>query len=78
MLLADHQTTGGYPIAAVVITADHPRLGQLRPGASVRFAATTLEDARLALVRQRDALARGAATLREEAGWDDLWQSAGG
>ena len=29
VLLADHQTTGGYPIAAVAISADHPRLGQL-------------------------------------------------
>ena len=78
VLLADHQTTGGYPIAAVVISADHPRLGQLRPGATVRFAATTVDDARGALVRQREALTRGAATLREEAGWDELWQSAGG
>lgn len=78
VLLADHQTTGGYPIAAVAITADHPRLGQLRPGASVRFGATTMEEARLALARQRDALARGATTLREGAGWDELWQSAGG
>jgi antagonist of KipI len=78
VLLADHQTTGGYPIAAVVITADHPRLGQLRPGAEVRFVATTIEDARAALTRQREALAHGAAALREVAGWDDLWQSAGG
>lgn len=78
VLLADHQTTGGYPIAAVVITADHPRLGQLRPGASVRFAVTTIDDARLALARQREALARGAATLRAGAAWDELWQSAGG
>jgi antagonist of KipI len=78
ILLADHQTTGGYPIAAVAITADHPRLGQLRPGASVRFAAATIEDARLALSRQREALARGAASLREGAGWDELWRSAGG
>ena len=78
VLLADHQTTGGYPIAAVAISADHPRLGQLRPGASVRFASTTIEDAREALARQREALARGAATLRTDDGWDRLWQSAGG
>jgi antagonist of KipI len=78
VLLADHQTTGGYPIAAVVITADHPRLGQLRPGAPVRFAVTTIAEARLALARRRDALARGAAAVREDAGWDQLWQSAGG
>jgi biotin-dependent carboxylase-like uncharacterized protein len=77
VLLADHQTTGGYPIAAVVITADHPRLGQLRPGASVRFAAATIDEARLALSRQREALARGAASLRTGTAWDELWQSAG-
>ena len=78
VLLADHQTTGGYPIAAVVITTDHPRLGQLRPGASVRFAATTIDEARLALSRQREALARGEASLRSGSPWDELWQSAGG
>jgi 5-oxoprolinase (ATP-hydrolysing) subunit C len=78
VLLADHQTTGGYPISAVVITADHPRLGQLRPGATVRFAATTIDEARLALSRQREALARGAASLRSGSAWDELWQSAGG
>jgi antagonist of KipI len=78
VLLVDHQTTGGYPIAGVVITADHPRLGQLRPGESVRFAVTTIDDARAALARQREALARGAATLRAGATWDELWQSAGG
>ena len=78
VLLADHQTTGGYPIAAVVITADHPRLGQLRPGASVRFTATTIGHARDALARQREALARGTAALRAGSAWDELWQSAGG
>lgn len=77
-LLADHQTTGGYPIAAIVISADHPRLGQLRPGASIRFAAATIGEARLALTLQREALVHGAAALREGAGWDELWQSAGG
>lgn len=78
VLLADHQTTGGYPIAAVVITADHPRLGQLRPGSTVRFQTTTMDEARDALARQRGALTRGAAALREGAGWDELWRSAGG
>jgi allophanate hydrolase subunit 2 len=78
VMLADHQTTGGYPIAAVVMTADHPRLGQLRPGASVRFVAVSLAEAREALARQRAALDLGTAMLREQAGWDDLWQSAGG
>jgi antagonist of KipI len=78
VLLAEHLTTGGYPISAVAITADHPRLGQLRPGAIARFAATTVDEARLALARQRTAMARGAASLRTDAGWEELWQSAGG
>lgn len=78
VLLADHQTTGGYPIVAVVISADHARLGQLRPGASIGFAEVSLDDGRGALVRQRAALSRAAAIVREDAGWDALWRSAGG
>jgi biotin-dependent carboxylase-like uncharacterized protein len=78
VLLADHQTTGGYPIVAVVIAADRPRLGQLRPGSGVRFERTDLATAREALRRQDGLLAAGAATLREIGRWDDLWRSAGG
>ncbi len=37
LLLADHPTTGGYPVLAVVVSADVPLAGQLRPGAAVRF-----------------------------------------
>jgi antagonist of KipI len=78
VLLADHQTTGGYPVVAVAMTADHPRLGQLRPGGAVRFRTVTDEDARTALAAQRVAFDTGAAMLRDSARWDDLWQSAGG
>lgn len=35
----DRQTTGGYPKIATVITADLPRLAQLRPGQPLRFEA---------------------------------------
>jgi len=38
LLLADHPTTGGYPVIAVVASADLPIVGQLRPGQSLRFA----------------------------------------
>jgi biotin-dependent carboxylase-like uncharacterized protein len=38
MLLADHPTTGGYPVIAVVIDADLPFAAQLRPGQLLRFA----------------------------------------
>jgi biotin-dependent carboxylase-like uncharacterized protein len=35
----DHPTTGGYPVLAVVVTADLPLAAQLAPGATVRFRA---------------------------------------
>ena len=37
LLMADRQTTGGYPQIAVVITADLPRAAQLLPGDWVEF-----------------------------------------
>jgi biotin-dependent carboxylase-like uncharacterized protein len=37
LFLADHPVTGGYPVLAVVVTADLPFAGQLRPGDVVRF-----------------------------------------
>jgi biotin-dependent carboxylase-like uncharacterized protein len=39
LFLADHPVTGGYPVLAVVRTADLPAAAQLRPGAVVRFRA---------------------------------------
>jgi biotin-dependent carboxylase-like uncharacterized protein len=78
VLLADHQTVGGYPVVAVAIGADRPRLGQLRPGSPVQFELTDLATARDEFRRQQRLLMAGAATLREAARWDDLWRSAGG
>jgi antagonist of KipI len=77
VLLADHQTTGGYPVVAVAIAADRPRLGQLRPGSAVRFERTDLATAHEELRAQRALLAAGAVMLRDTARWDDLWRSAG-
>lgn len=45
LLLADHQTTGGYPKIATVISADLPVVGRRRPGDAIRFAAVTAEEA---------------------------------
>lgn len=45
ILLADHQTTGGYPKIATVISTDLPALGRLAPGAVLRFAAVSVTDA---------------------------------
>ena len=46
ILMADRQTTGGYPKIATVISADIPLLAQCLPGAStVTFKAITIEEA---------------------------------
>ena len=37
LFLADHPVTGGYPVLAVVVTADLPAAAQLRPGDRLRF-----------------------------------------
>jgi biotin-dependent carboxylase-like uncharacterized protein len=49
----DGPVTGGYPLIAGLISADLPRLAQLRPGDSVRFATVTVESAR-ALARTEE------------------------
>jgi biotin-dependent carboxylase-like uncharacterized protein len=78
VLGADHQTTGGYRVVAVVISADLPLLGQLRPGSPVRLVATDRAAALVALEGRRAALLVGAAALRDAAGWGALIDSAGG
>jgi antagonist of KipI len=73
----DHQTTGGYRVPAVVISADLPLLGQLRPGDEVRLVETDTATAARASRARRDGLIAGAAALLEAAGWDRLASSAG-
>jgi biotin-dependent carboxylase-like uncharacterized protein len=41
VFLADHPTTGGYPVIAVVERADLPLLAQARPSAAISFVATS-------------------------------------
>jgi biotin-dependent carboxylase-like uncharacterized protein len=72
VLLADRQTTGGYPKIATVIAADLPALGRLAPGAKVSFEAVSVAEAEAehrhhaarlaALPLQVDAV-RGAAVV---------------
>jgi biotin-dependent carboxylase-like uncharacterized protein len=59
VLLADRQTTGGYPKIATVISADLPALGRLPVGAKVAFEPVTNEAAvaaRRAMLAEIDAL----------------------
>lgn len=53
VLMADRQTTGGYPKIAAVASVDLPRLAQLVPQQRVRFARISLDEAqRLYLERE--------------------------
>ncbi|HET7364191.1 MAG TPA: biotin-dependent carboxyltransferase family protein [Burkholderiales bacterium] len=42
-LMADHQTTGGYPRIAEIASADVPRLAQIAPGGTLHFARCGLD-----------------------------------
>jgi len=54
VLLAEHQTTGGYPLIATVISADLPLLAQARPRDTVHFRQASLAEASRARRRLRD------------------------
>jgi antagonist of KipI len=56
LLMADRQTTGGYPKIATVITADLPVAGQLAPGDWIEFVECTRAEAVAALREQESAL----------------------
>ena len=55
VLLADGQTVGGYPKIANVISADLPRLAQLRVDDELRFSAVSLHEAQAALLAREAA-----------------------
>ena len=52
LLMADRQTTGGYPKIAVVISADLHLAAQVMPGESIAFRTTTLSEAQALLKGQ--------------------------
>jgi biotin-dependent carboxylase-like uncharacterized protein len=71
VLLADRQTTGGYPKIATVISADLPALGRLAVGAKLAFAPVTLEAASAArkeLCDEIESLGRKIVPLRRTRG----------
>ena len=71
LLLADHQTVGGYAKIATVISADLARIGRAAPGTVLRFEAVTqaeAEEARRELERRMEASM--AAMVEIDAGFD--------
>jgi len=51
VLMADHQTTGGYARIASVIKTDLPKLAQLVPGGKIRFSLVSREEAENTLLQ---------------------------
>jgi biotin-dependent carboxylase-like uncharacterized protein len=68
ILMADRQTTGGYPKIATAATASIPTLAQLGPGGRLRFAAVSAAEARALLSDQMSRMTRLAGALRPAIG----------
>lgn len=56
LLFVEHQTTGGYPKIANIVSADLHRIGQLRPRDSLRFEVVSFLQARDILLAQESTL----------------------
>ena len=52
ILMADRQTTGGYPKIGQVITADLPKLSQMQPHHQINFEFVTIDEAEALLIEQ--------------------------
>lgn len=61
LLMADHQTAGGYPVIATVVGASLPVAAQLAPGDELRFAEVSVEVA----LRMRRARQAALDSLRD-------------
>ncbi len=71
IMMADHQTTGGYTKIAGVISVDLPLVAQSRPGYKVHFQKVTVEEAQKLYIEQveklkalKEELAKGTGTVR--------------
>ncbi|WP_448216099.1 5-oxoprolinase subunit C family protein [Endozoicomonas sp. 2B-B] len=58
ILMSDCQPTGGYPKIGNIISADLPRVAQLKPSDTLTFQEVTVEEAQRELVKQRIGLNR--------------------
>jgi biotin-dependent carboxylase-like uncharacterized protein len=64
VLMVDHQTIGGYPKIATVISADIPVVGRRRPGRAIRFVAVDVREAEQLRREQEAALRQVVDNLR--------------
>lgn len=63
VLMADRQTTGGYPRIGEVATVDLPLLAQLRPGDSLRFQPVSVAAAQALYLARERAIAEAALAM---------------
>ena len=56
ILMADHQTTGGYPRVGHIISAHHSKLAQLKGGDKIQFRLTDLQNAEDLFINQQQHL----------------------
>ncbi|ANU26690.1 biotin-dependent carboxyltransferase family protein [Planococcus versutus] len=68
VLLADRQTTGGYPKIGQIISVDLPLVSQLKQGQHLRFKEISLQDAQQRLVEQEQYIrqVKAAIHLKQE------------
>jgi len=66
VMLADRQTTGGYPKIGTVLTPDLDRLAQLKPGDTIRFTAVSLRQAHDLYLGYRKILEHISTELRDK------------
>lgn len=63
ILMADAQTTGGYPRIAEVATVDLPLLAQLKPGDRLRFRLVSLDQAQAEYLEREREMAQASAAI---------------
>ena len=64
ILMADHQTTGGYPRIANVISVDLPVLAQCGPKDNIRFQFISMAEAEELLILREKEIRKLKATIR--------------
>ncbi|WP_298829660.1 biotin-dependent carboxyltransferase family protein [uncultured Planococcus sp.] len=64
VLLADRQTTGGYPKIGQAASVDLPLISQLKPGQQLRFREISLADAQQRLVEQEQSIRELKAAIQ--------------
>ena len=72
IMMADRQTTGGYTKIATVISADLPKMAQMKPGSRITFQQITVEEAQQLLIELETGLKTTVISVEKEPQKNDL------